>query len=65
MVSGSYKEKLKELGLPTLEEKRHQADMLQTFKILRGIGRVDHWTITHGFNLLQRPAEPLGVQATP
>jgi hypothetical protein len=48
MVSGlkgeSYEEKLKELGLPTLEERRHQADMLQTFKILRGIDRVDHKT---------------------
>jgi ribonuclease P/MRP protein subunit RPP40 len=39
MVSGlkgeSYEEKLKELGLSTLEERRHQADMLQTFKIVR------------------------------
>jgi hypothetical protein len=40
----SYEEKLKELGLPTLEDRRHHADMLQTFKILRGIDRVDHST---------------------
>ncbi len=26
------------------QERRHQADMLQTFKILRGIDRVDHKT---------------------
>jgi hypothetical protein len=33
-----------ELGLPTLEERRHQADMIQTFKIVRGINRVDYNT---------------------
>ncbi len=36
MVSGlkgvNYKEKLVEVGIPTLEERRHQADMVQTFK---------------------------------
>ncbi len=45
MVSGlkgkEYKERLKELGLTTLEERRHQADMLQTFKIVRGIDKVN------------------------
>jgi hypothetical protein len=35
-------EKLLELGLPTLEERRHQADKIQTFKIVRGIDRVDY-----------------------
>jgi hypothetical protein len=35
---------MEELGFPTLEERRHQADMLQTFKIVRGIDRVDHST---------------------
>jgi hypothetical protein len=43
VVSGlkgeSYEEKLEEL-----EDRRHQADMLQTFKIVRGIDRVDHNT---------------------
>jgi hypothetical protein len=36
MVSGlkghSYEERLRELGLTTLEERRHQTDMLQTFR---------------------------------
>ncbi len=40
MVSGlkgqSYEEKLPELNLPSLEERRLQADMVQTFKIVRG-----------------------------
>jgi hypothetical protein len=38
-------EKLAELGPTTLEEHRHQTDMFQTLKILRGIDRVssDTW----------------------
>jgi hypothetical protein len=48
MVSGqkgeSYEEKLLELDLPTLEERRQHADMVQTFKILTGIDRVEHKT---------------------
>jgi hypothetical protein len=40
MVSGlpgqTYEEKLKELNLTTLEERRHQADMLLTLKLLTG-----------------------------
>ncbi len=39
MVSGlkahTYEDRLKELGLTTLEEKRHQADMAQTYKIVK------------------------------
>jgi ribonuclease P/MRP protein subunit RPP40 len=39
MISGlrfqQYEEKLRELGLCTLEERRHQLDMTQTFKILK------------------------------
>jgi hypothetical protein len=40
MISGltgsTYEEKLEEIGLCTLEERRHQADMLQVYKILHG-----------------------------
>ncbi len=40
MVSGlkgnTYEERLKEVGLLTLEERRHQADMVQTHKIVTG-----------------------------
>jgi hypothetical protein len=49
MVSGlkgkTYEEKLLELGLTTMEERRHQADMVQTFKIIHGIDNVspDTW----------------------
>ncbi len=40
MISGlrgrTYEDRLKELGIVTLEERRHQMDMLQTYKILNG-----------------------------
>jgi hypothetical protein len=40
MISGlegkTYKERLKEVGLLSLEERRHQADMVQTYKIVTG-----------------------------
>ncbi len=48
MVSGlkgtTYEEKLEELGLTTLEERRHQADMLQVYKILTEKDRVSSET---------------------
>jgi hypothetical protein len=48
MISGlkgeSYEEKLLELDLPSLEERRHLVDMVQTFKIVKGIDRVEHGT---------------------
>ena len=45
MVSGlkgrNYQEKLKELGLQTLETRRIRFDLIQTFKILKGFDCVD------------------------
>ncbi len=49
MVSGlkgnTYEDKLRELGMLNLEERRHQADMAHTFKIIRGVDMVksDNW----------------------
>ena len=37
-----YKERLKELGLQTLEERRHQADMCMMHKIMHGLRGIDH-----------------------
>ena len=54
MISGlrasSYEEKLTELGLESLTERRLRLDMLQTFKILKGIDNVDYtkWFQTYG-----------------
>ncbi|XP_023320170.1 uncharacterized protein LOC111695180 [Eurytemora carolleeae] len=77
MVSGlkgrNYQEKLKELGLQTLETRRRRFDMIQTFKILKGFDRVDSslWFETVGnepsrrtrqsayhLNLVKRQARP-------
>ena len=48
MVSGLdsrvYEERLRELGLQTLEERRHQADMHMVHKILHGVGGLDQGT---------------------
>ena len=45
MVSGlksaDYEGRLKELGITTLEERRHQADMLYVYKVLTGREDVD------------------------
>ncbi len=41
-ISGTtYKEKLEELGMLTLKERRHQADIVQVYKILCGLDNVD------------------------
>jgi hypothetical protein len=37
----SYKERLAELGLTTLEERRQRGDLIQTFKILRGFKKIE------------------------
>ena len=36
-----YQERLRKLGLPTLEYRRERADMIQTYKILHGIDKID------------------------
>ena len=45
MVKGlehlSYPERLKKLGLPTLEYRRSRADMLQVYKIMTGLEDID------------------------
>jgi hypothetical protein len=40
LKSRDYSERLKELGLTTLEERRHQLDMVQVYKIVNGVGGV-------------------------
>ena len=39
-----YENKLEELGLTTLEERRTRGDVIQTFKIIRGIDNVEYST---------------------
>jgi hypothetical protein len=63
MVSGlkgkDYNQKLLELGLTTLEERRHQVDMIPTFKIVRGFDKVDRdtWFRSKWFLSRQEPPE--------
>ena len=51
MVSGLvgkvYEERLKELGLQALEERRHQADMCMMHKIMHSMGGIEHgaWSL--------------------
>ena len=48
MVAGlkgkTYEQKLKEVGLTTLEERRERGDMIQTFRIIHGIDQVERET---------------------
>jgi hypothetical protein len=44
LESGNYEERLRELGLTTLEERRHRLDMAQTFKIVRRKENVERET---------------------
>ncbi len=37
LKSRDYSERLKELGLITMEERRHQLDMVQVYKIVNGV----------------------------
>ncbi len=69
MVSGlttkTYEDRLKELGMFTLEERRHQTDMIQVYKILNGHDRVDalQW-FNHTYTaerLTRRAADPLNL----
>ncbi len=54
MISGlggqTYEEKLNEIGLHSLEYRRDKADMVQVFKMLKGIDNVDYsnWFETYG-----------------
>ena len=73
MVSGlkavTYEEKLMELGLTTLEERRHQADMTQVYKILmeKDMGKSDTWFLS--VNNVERntrsTADPLNLRIQP
>jgi hypothetical protein len=70
MVSGlrspDYEGRLRELRLTTLEERRHQADMLLMFKLTRGDGRLDEagWfrPPLPAVARTRRHADPLNVQ---
>jgi hypothetical protein len=70
MVSGlkstTYEGRLSELGLTTLEERRHQADMVQTFKIVTGkdLVKKETWfkSVTETGRPTRSAADPLNLR---
>ena len=70
MVSGlqgrTYEAKLVDLGMVSLEERRHQTDMVQVYKILTGKDnvRADQWFEKPESNgvLTRRAADPLSLK---
>jgi ribonuclease P/MRP protein subunit RPP40 len=70
MVSGlkgtTYEEKLKELGLTSLEERRHQIDMTQTLKIMHVIDKVQSSTwfeqVDTSVRTTRSAADPLNLK---
>ena len=70
MISGlkatSYEEKLKELGISTLEERRKYLDMLQTYKVMTGKDNVDRATwfdmASSGQRATRQAADPLNIR---
>jgi hypothetical protein len=70
MVSGlrshDYEERLAELGMTTLEERRHQTDMIQVYKALTGKDKVNceqWWTrAAAGERATRAAADPLNLR---
>ena len=69
MISGlhgeSYEEKLKELNLLLLKERRERADMIQTFKILIGFSDVNPSTWFRRINhsrVTRNATDPLNLE---
>ena len=70
MVAGlaatDYEARLAELGMVTLEERRHQQDMAQVYRIVHGHDRVDpcQWfTKVNDERVTRRAADPLNLVA--
>ena len=68
LQSIEYVDRLKELGLTCLEERRHQADMVMVHKILQGRGGLDHRTWFERAETAARAtrstADPLNLRVT-
>ena len=66
MKSETYEEKLAELGLTTLAERRHQQDMLQVYKIVNGKDNVksEKWftMATEAQRTTRAAADPLNLR---
>jgi ribonuclease P/MRP protein subunit RPP40 len=69
LKAGTYEEKLKELGLTTLEERRHHADMTQVYKILmeKDMVKSDTWflSVNNAERNTRSKADPLNLLIKP
>jgi hypothetical protein len=73
VVSGlkahTYEARLMELGLTMLEERRHQADMTQTYKIVNGKDQVSKGTwfksVTETGRTTRSASDPLNLRPQP
>jgi hypothetical protein len=70
MISGlssrTYEDRLKELGIESLAERRHQADMVMVHKIVPGTGDLElaQWFDTYdGRRVTRAGADPLNIMA--
>jgi hypothetical protein len=70
MISGlratNYEEKLKEIGISSLDERRKYLDMLQTYKVMTGKDYVERSTwfdmASSGQRATRQVADPLNIR---
>ena len=67
-LRGSYEDKLKQLNLTTLEDRRKRGDCIETFKMLTGLSAVDYSIWFHKVDREEGPqtrlsSDPLALQA--
>jgi ribonuclease P/MRP protein subunit RPP40 len=62
----NYEEKLKELGISSLDERRKYLDMLQTYKVMTGKDNVERSTwfnmASSGQRATRQAADPLNIR---
>ncbi len=66
LATNRYEDRLAELGMVTLEERRHQQDMAQVFRLIHGHDKVDpgQWfTQVNSERMTRRAADPLNLAA--
>jgi len=66
LKSKDYSERLQELGMASLEERRKQLDMIQSYKIMTGLSRVESRTwferAVDGERTTRLAADPLNIR---
>ena len=55
----SYLERIRSLGLPSLEYRRERADLVEIYKIMNGINNVDKNKVIKVSNYIGRKSRPL------